>query len=343
MWIDFSRGVPNLSEFKSQFAEKWQQAIFSFLEQWYDKGLFILTSTSGTTGKQREISLKKEYMRNSARMSGDFFKLAKGSTALLCLSSEYIATKMMLVRSAVLGLRLYCVAPSSRPLRNLDLYFDFAAMVPLQLFDSFSDLHRIKKLLLGGAPLTAAMERLLQKTHTACYASYGMTETLSHIALRRINGPNKSFWYITLPGIEIGIDHRKCLKIFSPLLMNDPVQTNDLVLLQAPDRFKWLGRYDYLINSGGVKIIPEEWELKLQGFISRRFFLSSLPDEALGEKLIMIVEGSSFDVKFPDELFKGPHRFYKPKEIYFVSKFLETPSGKIKRKEILAQVCPLPS
>ncbi|WP_103326725.1 AMP-binding protein [Bacteroidetes bacterium endosymbiont of Geopemphigus sp.] len=343
MWIDFSKGAPDLFELKDRFDEKWQQIIFSFLEQWYDKKPFILTSTSGTTGKRKEISLKKEYMRNSARMSGDFFKLAKGSTALLCLSPEYIAAKMMLVRSAVLGLRLYCVDPSSEPLRNLDLSFDFAAMVPLQLFNIFSDIHRIKKLLVGGAPLTLAMEELLQKIHTACYASYGMTETLSHIALRRINGSDKSLWYTSLPGIEIGVDHRKCLKIFSPLLMDDPLQTNDLVRLQAPDRFKWMGRYDYLINSGGIKIIPEEWEAKLQGFISRRFFLSSLADEALGEKLIMIVQGNSFDIKFPDELFKEACQFYKPKEIYFVSKFLETPTGKIRREETLSQIHPLPS
>ena len=341
MWIDFSKGMPNLSNLRSQFYKKWQQSIFSFLEKWYNKQSFILTSTSGTTGKQKEISLKKEYMYNSAYMTGKFFKLNNEGTALLCLPSEYIAAKMMLIRSSVLGLRLYCVAPSSKPLLDLEFSFDFAPMVPLQIFNSFSKLHYIKNLLIGGGPLTLDMEKLLQKTHTACYISYGMTETLSHIALRKINGLDKSFWYVTLPGIEIGIDHRKCLKIFSPMLMDNILYTNDLVEIQTPNHFKWLGRYDYLINSGGIKIIPEEWEDKLQGFISRRFFLSSLHDETLGEKLIMVVEGDPFDIKLPNELFKGTYQFYKPKEILFTSKFLETLTGKILRKETLSKIRPL--
>lgn len=338
MWIDFSQGIPDIDNLKRRFFENWQQAIFSFLEQWYNDDPFVLTFTSGTTGKPSAISIKKEYMRNSAHMSGRFFKLTRGDTALLCLSSEYIASKMMLVRSAVLGLRIYCVAPCSRPLQKVGSFFDFAAMVPFQIPGSFSDLHHINKLLIGGAPLTLPMENLLNKVNTACYASYAMTETLSHIALRRVNGPFQSQWYKTLPGVHIETDQRGCLKIFSSFLMDYPLQTNDMVDLKPPDHFRWLGRFDYLINSGGIKIIPEQWEAKLQKFIPRRFFLSSWFDEVLGEKVIIVIEGERFDIKLPDHLFKGKDRFCKPKEAYFVSSFVETSSGKIQRRETLNQL-----
>lgn len=338
MWLDFSEGRPDLDRLEREFSEDWQLPILAFLRQWHHDHPTVLVNSSGTTGVLRSFSVKKTHMIYSARMTGRFFNLGQGSRSLLCLSSDYIAAKMLLVRAAVLGWSLCCVPPSFRPLEGIDETFDFIPMVPLQVANSLTDLVRIKILLIGGASISEALENTLQDCSSDCYASYGMTETLGHIALRRINGAEKDRYFQSLPGVRLSIDEQDCLKIFAPQLMDEPLQTRDLVELLPAGSFIWLGRQDHLINSGGVKIIPEQWEDRLRPFIHQPFFIAGLPDEALGQKVTLLVEGDPSSLEIPETLFIGNDRFCKPRELYFVPHFSWTSSGKIQRKETLRRI-----
>ncbi|XOD69300.1 MAG: AMP-binding protein [Flavobacteriales bacterium AspAUS03] len=335
MWLDFTEGRPDLDRLEFFFSKDWQQAVLAFLRQWYDQYPVLSVYSSGTTSSLRMFSVKKAHMVSSARMTADFFGLKSGSRALLCLSPDYIAAKMLLVRAAVLGWQLCCVPPSSQPLKGFDASFDFVPMVPLQLAESLADLGRVKILLIGGALISSRLEEALQLCPTACYSSYGMTETLSHVALRRINGTDREQYFRTLPGIDLSLDERGCLRIFAPELMDAPLQTQDLVELVSEDQFIWLGRYDYLINSGGIKIIPEQWEERFRPFVSTSFFIAALPDEILGQKIALFVEGKPTSLEIPEMLFVGKDRFCKPREICFVPQFLWTSSGKIRREKTL--------
>ena len=236
---------------------------------------------------------------------------------------------MMLVRAMILGLDLEFVAPSSHPLRNVDGNFDFAAMVPLQAQNSISDLHRIKKLIVGGAKINSALENQLIKLPTQVYETYGMTETISHIAAKSVG--EKAF--TVLPNVTISYDDQNCLVIHAPRISDDVIETNDIVELVNENQFIFLGRIDNVINSGGIKLLPEQIEEKLAGKIEPRYFISSKEDKELGEKVILVIEGDSFTVD--TSIFDGLDKYEKPKEILFVPKFKETGNGKIIRKESL--------
>ncbi|XOD68105.1 MAG: AMP-binding protein [Flavobacteriales bacterium Tduv] len=335
MWLDFSEGRPNLDRLEKEFSEDWQLPILNFLRRWYDDQPTVSVHSSGTTGVSRSFSVKKEHMVYSARMTGRFFNLGSGRRSLLCFSSDYIAAKMLLVRASVLRWHLYCVPPSSRPLEGINETFDFIPMVPLQVANSLSDSLRVKIFLIGGASISETLERALQDCSSTCYASYGMTETLGHVALRRINAAEKDRYFQAFPGVRLSIDEHDCLKIFDSQLMDEPLQTRDLVELLPSGRFIWLGRQDHLINSGGVKIIPEKWEEQLRPFIYQPFFIAGLPDEVLGQKVALFVQGKPYSLEIPEVLFVGKNRFCKPREVCFISYFSWTSSGKIRRKETL--------
>ena len=327
----------------------WENDIYQFIKEWLDESPTIQAKTSGTTGTPKTIHLQKNKMVASALKTGAYFNLEKNAKALLCLSPNYIAGKMMLVRAFVLGLDLLTVEPSGHPLKNMNFEeIDFAAMVPLQVTNSLQnevqaiEFKKIKKLIIGGGVVSKTLHEMLQKEKTACYATYGMTETITHVAVKKLNGNDASDFYETLENVNVTIDTRGCLVIDAPDVAEGKVVTNDLVEIAAPDKFQWLGRFDNIINSGGVKIIPEHVEALLSKFLERRFFLTSQPDEVLGERLILLVEGTVFSKKEKEELStfmkNNLSKFSIPKEIFFVEKFTETESGKIKRVATQASI-----
>ena len=315
----------------------YEKTIGDFLLDWCSHKETLHVHTSGSTGKPKRITLQKSKMVNSALATGQYFNLKSGESALLCLPTTSIAGKMMLVRAMVLGLRLDYVAPSSRPLDKTTKKYDFCAMVPLQAEKSIQQLHRIKHLILGGAPISYRLEERLKKLSNLIYATYGMTETITHIAVRPIS-PKNDISFEVLPSIEVSQDKRNCLVIHAPRISDSPVITNDLVEIKGKERFSWLGRYDNVINSGGVKLIPEQIEAKLSSLLEHRFFVTGIPDETLGQKLILILEGEGVDEKTIMESIKeisNLNKFEVPKTIYSIGRFIETKTGKVQRLETL--------
>lgn len=306
-----------------------EQAIGEFLLDWFDQKEYIEMKTSGTTGLPKVVRLQKQAMIQSALATGDFFDLNPGDKALLCLPVKFVAGKMMLVRSLILGLDLHIIEPTTEPLVLNKTEYDFVAMVPLQVQNSIEALKNVKKLIVGGAKMDAALEEKLLPLKTEVYETYGMTETITHIAARKVG--EKVF--TVLPNVKITTDSRGCLVIDIPAVSEEPIVTNDLIELIRENQFIFLGRIDNVINSGGVKLIPEQIEAKLIGKISSRFFVTGIPDSLLGEKLILVVEGEKQD--FPADFFEVLDKYEKPKEIVFVRKFKENENGKLLRKPSL--------
>ncbi len=315
--------------------QDFEVPIGDFLLDWLAPHPEIEVKTSGSTGTPKTIKLKKQQMVNSALATGKFFGLNKNDTALLCLPANYIAGKMMLVRAMVLGLQLDLGEPSSHPLQTMEKEYDFCAMVPLQVKNSWQSLARIKILIVGGAPVSAALAESLAALPTNIYETYGMTETITHIALKKLsvisrdNGKSKNFQ--TLPGVTVNLDDRECLVIDAPQVATEKVVTNDLVEFISPTEFRWLGRYDNIINSGGVKLIPEEIERKLATIINNRFFVTGIPDATLGQKLVLLIEGETSNEVLEGINKVGLEKYELPKTTIFVTKFTETPTGKIDR------------
>ena len=323
-----------------------EEVIGNFLLDWLNPNYqTIKLRTSGSTGEPKIIYVDREKMINSAHATGKHFKLPHGSNALSCLPMEHIAGKMMLIRAMVLGWNLEIIKPSATPLESIYKTYDFCAMTPFQLNQSLSRLHLIKKLIVGGAPISEKLIYKLQDKSAKIFETYGMTETLTHVATRRLN-PKKGIQeglkpFKALPKVSFDITDEKCLIIKAPNVLDKPLQTNDFVDLITYKKFYWKGRKDNIINSGGVKIYPEEVEKKLDSVHSQRFFVSSIYDEALGEKLVLIVE-SSYAEKKIEKLFdqidqlENLEKFEKPKKIYMIEKFEETASGKVSRKKTIS-------
>ena len=307
--------------------ETYEKEIGLFLLDWLDNNDFIITKTSGTTGKPKEIKIKKQAMVHSALATGDFFKLKPGNTALHCLPCQYIAGKMMLVRAIILGLEITLVNPKGNLFQNDSNCYDFVAMVPLQVENSLEDLHQIKKLIIGGAkPSRKLIEILKSQSTTEVFETYGMTETITHIAAKNIQDD----LFKVLPNISISKDERDCLVIEAPRITSEKIVTNDIIEISENNNFKWLGRIDNVINSGGVKLFPEQIEKKLEAVISERFFITSEEDKKLGNKAVLVIESKSEAIENLN--FDCLDKYEKPKEIYLVSEFVETETGKVNRR-----------
>lgn len=307
--------------------EDFEKPVGDFLLDWFDSKSYIEMQTSGSTGTPKIIKVNKQAMVNSAIATGDFFDLHSGDKALQCLPVKYVAGKMMLIRAIVLGLDLDYVAPSSHPMKGMTDKYDFVAMVPIQAQNSLKELQNVKKLIVGGARISSSLEKELMKLPTKVYETYGMTETITHIAAKRVG--EKMF--TVLPNVTISYDERNCLVIHAPkIIAEETVVTNDLVELINENQFKFLGRIDNVINSGGIKILPEQVEQKLDGKLDRRFFITSKEDKELGEKVILVVEGEKTEIK--NSIFDVLDKYEHPREIIFLSKFKETENGKFLRK-----------
>lgn len=312
--------------------EEYLKDAGAFLHNWLDDKDYVKVQTSGTTGKAKLINVKKQAMVNSALASGVFFDLQSGNSALCCLPVKYIAGKMMLVRAMVLGLEIDLVEPKSTPLEKSDKEYDFVAMVPLQVENSLDKLNQIRQLIIGGTKVNPDLCAKIMKTKCKAYETYSMTETVTHIAAKRVG--NETF--TVLPNVSISIDNRGCLIIDAPELNTDKIITNDLVTIISETEFIWNGRVDNVINSGGIKLFPEAIEDKISENITKRFFVGGIPDERLGEKVVLVVEGEEY--KIDEGVFDTLTKYEKPKSVFFIPEFLETETGKIKRKEILKQL-----
>ncbi len=305
--------------------EDFEKPVGDFLLDWFDPKSYIEMHTSGSTGIPKIIRVDKQAMVNSALATGDFFELAAGNKALHCLPVKYVAGKMMLVRAMILGLDLEFVAPSSHPLSNNDYDYDFVAMVPIQAQNSLNELKKVKKLIVGGAKINASLASQLAKLPTQVFETYGMTETISHIAAKRVG--EKAF--TVLPNVTISYDDQNCLVIHAPRISDEVIETNDIVELVNENQFIFFGRIDNVINSGGIKLIPEQIEEKLARKIEQRYFISSVEDKILGDKVILVIEGKPYEVD--NSIFDNLDKYEKPKDIIFVPKFKETGTGKIIR------------
>lgn len=324
-----SKGLRIAAYYLIKEGDAHEKALGDFLLDWFDENPYIDLKTSGTTGVPKIIRKSKQALVNSALATGDFFELKPGNTALCCLPVEFIAGKMMLVRSFILGLAIDFVPPSAVPLANVNKKYDFVAMVPLQVQNSLSELHKVEKLIIGGAKMDSALEKQLLGIQTKIYETYGMTETITHIAAKKIGEQAFSI----LPNVQISQNENKCLVIDAPQVSEERLFTNDLVQLLNDSQFVLLGRIDNVVNSGGVKLIPEQIEEKLAKAINTRFFVGGIPDTVLGEKLILVIEGEKQELD--ESIYTDLDKYEKPKAVFFVTEFHSTESGKIKRKAIL--------
>jgi len=308
--------------------EYYEKPVGDFLIDWFDDKDYIHLHTSGTTGEPKLITVKKQAMVNSALATGEFFGLEPSMKVLHCLPALYVAGKMMFIRGFVLGLELDFVEPRLAPLENVEEYYDFAAMVPLLVKNSLNQLEQIKKIIIGGTLIPQPLEKQILTKKTECWETFGMTETITHIAAKRVGEK----YFSVLPNIMLSKTDDDCLIINAPGLSDELIITNDLVELYSENQFAWLGRKDNVVNSGGIKLIPEQIEEKLS-IIPRRFFMSGVEDEDLGQKLVLVIEGEPFDVD--PKIFDHLDKFEKPKSIHFIHKFKETASRKIMRDETL--------
>ena len=307
--------------------ETYEKPLGIFILDWFDAKPYLEMNTSGSTGAPKNIRVDKQAMVNSALATGDFFDLQPGQKVLHCLPTDYVAGKMMFVRAFILGLDMEFVAPSSHPLEGVKGTFDFCGMVPLQAKNSMKDLGRIKKLIIGGAKVTKTLEQELVKVPSQIYETYGMTETITHIAAKRVGETAFS----VLPNVKITTDDRQCLIIDAHKISTETIKTNDLAELISDTQFVWKGRFDNVINSGGIKLIPEQIEEKLASSISNCFFVYGQADELLGEKLVLYVEGESMPID--ESIFEVLDKYEKPKEIVFISEFKRTATGKVIRDQ----------
>ena len=314
--------------------------ITEFLAQWRDDQPTVPVFTSGSTGKPKLMMAEKARMEASARMTCQALGLHPGNKALVCLPMDYIAGKMMVVRSLVCQLQMVSIEPQGHPMTAIadDEVIDFVAMVPMQVFNSLSNetelrrLKAIKNILIGGGAIDKELELQLRQFPHAVWSSYGMTETLSHIALRKINGGNAddNLWYRPLPGVGITLDANDCLVIDAPAVCPTVLHTHDIAVVdrsQGYVRFKIVGRIDNVVCSGGVKIQIEEVEQALKSILSQPFAITSLPDPKLGERIVLLYTGKALA---PEKLDILP-KYQRPKAILYTQAIPLTETGKINR------------
>jgi O-succinylbenzoic acid--CoA ligase len=350
--IDFSGTKQDiLSGISDRDYPSWTVPVFDFVRSWLNEDTKeFQVQTSGSTGTPKVISHSREAMIASAERTCDFFQLKKNNTALLALPATHIGGKMMIVRSAIRGLKLICTEPRSNPLENFAYAeaIDFAAFTPMQMsaiLDNSSapivtgrglSLQKTYKIILGGGEVPYALKQKLQDISSSVYETYGMTETISHIALKKINGAGMSDYFTTLDGVKISTDPRGCLVIDAPLLSRETLVTNDIVSIISPNEFQWLGRYDNIINTGGIKIYAEEVERKLKPYIKDNFFITGMADDLLGQRVTLIVE--SHDPQIQEGYLEALNKYEKPKQVIAIEKFSYTENGKVNKKETLKKI-----
>jgi O-succinylbenzoic acid--CoA ligase len=323
-------------DFIPAFAQKsaFHLKLFEFLKDWFSDVDTVEVKTSGSTGAPKIMQVSKQKMVNSAEMTCHFLGLKANDKALLCLPLEYIAGKMLVIRAITAQLDLYLTEPDGNPLSKMtETDFIFAAMIPLQVYNSLNEnavkLEKIKNIIIGGGAIDAALEKKLQPFTNNIYSSYGMTETLSHIALRNVNGKEKSLEYKPFDSVKLSLSEDHTLIINAPLVSDNILYTNDIADIFPDGGFIITGRKDNIINSGGIKIQPEVVENMLKPLIDTPFAITSLPDEKLGEIVVLITEN-----QINPSVFNHLPKYCKPRKTIVIEKIPTTETGKIKRQTL---------
>jgi len=334
----------------------FEKEVLSFILEWRSGKETFKLKSSGSTGKPKELTLHRNQMIASAESTLEYLNITSGGRALLCLDPRYIAGKMVIVRSLTGNLDLYAYNPTANPLseHEFDYSIDLSSFVPYQVVEilknshSYSNFKKIKNVIIGGAVISQELEEKLRSLGNNIYHSFGMTETVSHIALKQLSGIDQSQYFKVLPGIDIGIDRRGCLTVKGKISKGETIITNDLVEIKSNNVFKWKGRIDQVINTGGIKININTLEIKIREILESKnfqndFFIGHISDEKLGQKIVMILESrnSAIDLDQIKGIIKMQlTRFEMPKNIYVIKKFALTDSGKINRRLIIKQISP---
>ncbi len=325
-----------------------EQHAWDFCQSWLGGRSYFTFKTSGSTGQPKHIHLSREQMRISAQNTAEALQLQAGQEALVCIPTQYIGGAMMLVRSLEIGLNATIIAPKANPLAKLQKAYHLVAMVPMQLQQALAQSPEKKSLLeqfgcilLGGAPISPTLMAEIRLLQVPVYHTYGMTETVSHIALQRLNGPEAQTSLQTIhPSVKISQDARGCLVIQAPVTHEQAVITNDLVEIIDAHHFVVIGRIDNVVNSGGLKIQLEELDRQIQEIFSEkqiiaRCYTVGIPDELLGQKIILMIEDSPLEQGRQEALLKLLEerlpKYHAPKALVFQPTFQETDSGKVKR------------
>lgn len=308
-----------------------------FIKDWFSDKDYIISKTSGSTGIPKEIKLKKEYLRASARMTGNFFKFNKNDTLLLSLPIFGIGGKMIIIRAIEFSCKLIVVSPHYNPFKNLkDVKIKIASLVPYQvnkiLEEDINTFTNVEHLLIGGAPINENLRYRLKKISSNSYETFGMTETYSHIALKNIK---KNNFFELLENIKIKTEN-DCLVVDAPYLGVEDLITNDIVNIIDEYRFTWIGRKDFIINTGGIKLHPEQIENKIKGCLTQSYFVTKEIDINFGEIVILIIEGVAIAESKIREMISNKLSTYEmPKKIHFIHEFVYTNTHKINRIETL--------
>ena len=342
---NYSNALAEQGKLANIVAQKYGKDSFEtetavFIEEFLNQEEYVKVHTSGSTGIPKEILAKKKYMCASAYMTCDFLKLNRGDNALLCMSLKHIAGKMMVVRALLRELNLITVKPCANPFLHAPLNLDFAAITPMQAFCALNDptsakiMGTCKKIIIGGGPIDKNLHARLIKLPNVIYHSYGMTETLSHIALKRLDD---DFYkpFTPLSNVYVSLSDKGTLIIKALHVCEKILETNDIAKINN-DGFTILGRIDNIINSGAIKLIPEVIEDKLQKVIPEKLAITSAFSEKYGEEVVLVIER-----KISDEILKKAYltldKYEKPKRVIVTSIPL-TETQKIDRKSLKAKI-----
>ena len=333
-----SDGMPSRlqNHFRQEYgADSFHVQIADFLAEWFDGSDTLQVHTSGSTGTPKQLRVEKQRMMNSAMLTLSFLHLREEDTAMLCMPLQYIAGKMVVVRALVGGLNLIPVAPCGHPMQSLSQTPVFSAMIPMQVFNSLQvpeeaeKLSRIRHLIIGGGAVDEELRKQLHSFPHAVWSTYGMTETLSHIALRRINGLKASEWYTPFSNVSLTLSADQTLIIDAPLVSPIRLVTNDIVEFNPQGQFRILGRKDNTINTGGVKVQIEQVEARLKPLLPFAFQITAAPDSKFGEHIVLLVQSENpVTEENLHEAFRQLPPYWSPKQIICLPQLPLTGSGK---------------
>lgn len=317
--------------------DSFYSSLADFLAEWFDDSNTLKVHTSGSTGQPKELWVEKRKMMNSAILTISFLKLHQGDSAMLCMPLQYIAGKMVVVRSLVAGLNLIPIPPCGHPMQNIETPPVFSAMIPMQVFNSLQVpserklLMQIQHLIIGGGAIDDALGKALQEFPHAVWSTYGMTETLSHIALRRLNGSDHSDWYTPFDNVSLSLSEENTLTIHAPSVCSELLRTNDIAEFNQHGLFRILGRKDNTINTGGVKVQIEQVEKELKPLLDCPFMITSVPDPKFGERIVLLIEAVHINHEQINESIKKLPPYWRPKQIIRIDTLPLTDTGKPSR------------
>lgn len=344
-FIDFNGhkvSIKNLSAYKPKTEN--EEYIKSFISNWLSLKEKFLFHTSGSTGKPKPIYLTKQQLEYSAQSTINRLNLKPHSNCLLCINPKFIGGSMMLVRALLNQMNIIYEEPSSTPLKKTDQKIHFAAFIPLQVSEILTYnnglFQNIDKIIIGGGHVSNTLAERLSECKNEVYSTYGMTETASHIALKQLSNNAQQNYFTTLPDVNISVDDRNCLIINGPMTNKKDIITNDLVELLNSNKFRWIGRVDNVINSGGIKINAEELEEKICHIftnhdINHEFFIYGKEDAKFGESITLVIKGKEESINLKYLLSDKLDKYEIPKSITFLKSFKYTHTGKINKKESL--------